>query len=374
MFARSAMSPARTAEPARFDETRRPRLLVVEDEPALLRSMVRLFDPDYDVDEAKDGAEGLELALRVRPDVVLSDQRMPKMTGVELLCEVKRQLPKTIRLLVTGHDDYGPMVDAVNLAEVHHYFEKPFHAQDLRKVADMLVRNAQLEGQREQLLGELSQSVEDLERANRQLLDSEARLTELVEARTRQLQQSNEKLREANEKLREMAVRDGLTGLFNHGYLLEHVELEVARSARYQRIFSVLFLDIDDFKQVNDQHGHQAGDKILRAVAELLRGGVERLRSSDLSARYGGEEFCLILPETPRAGVQLNAERIREAVETMDWSSHTLSPDFKLTVSIGVAAFPEDGSSADEVLRAADDALYQAKRSGKNRVVVAEAR
>ncbi|MBW2525853.1 MAG: diguanylate cyclase [Deltaproteobacteria bacterium] len=360
---------------SRFDDepSSKPRLLVVEDEPALAKAVVRLFDKHYEVARAGDGVEGLEVALRLEPDVVLADQRMPRMTGVQLLCELRQKLPSAIRVLMTGFDDHEPMVDAVNLADVHHYVQKPFRPHDLRKVVDMLVANARLESQRELLLQELRRSVEQLEQANRQLLNKEAHLTELVAARTADLERSNEQLRDANERLREMAVRDGLTNLFNHRYLMEHIELEVARSARYGRVFCVLFADIDDFKRVNDDHGHQAGDDVLRTVAALLQEGTERLRGSDVSARYGGEEFCMVLPETDRAGGAHKAERIRQAVQSLDWSTCGLPVGTRVTISIGVAAFPADGTTADDLLRAADSALYRAKRSGKDRVICADA-
>lgn len=345
-------------------------LLIVEDDDNLSRVIHRAFRDSFEVHEARDGIEGIDIARHIEPSVVVSDQRMPKMTGVELLTRIREEFPNTIRILVTGYDDYGPVVDAVNAANVHHYFEKPFHIGDLRMVVETLVRNAELKTQRDKLLQELRDSVEELEKTNAELKNKEIQLTEMVDTRTTELRQRNDELQSANLKLMELAIRDGLTGLYNHRYLIEHMELEVARSNRYSRTFAVLFVDIDGFKQINDRFGHQSGDAILCGVANLLRQGPEGLRRSDLCARYGGEEFCVVLPETPLQGALVKAERIRQAVKNRDWSEQGMPEDFQVTVSIGIAAFPKHAENSDDLLKLADNALYAAKERGRDQVVI----
>lgn len=155
------------------------------------------------------------------------------------------------------------------------------------------------------------------------------------------------------------AVTDGLTTVFNHRYFVEQLALEVKRAKRFRQSFVLLFLDIDGFKDYNDRHGHLAGDQVLKQVALTARSTV---RETDLVARYGGEEFAIIATGTDKENGALLAERIRDSIQRK-------SP---ATVSIGVASFPQDGDSADEVLKAADLAMYEAKRHGKNCVYIAE--
>jgi diguanylate cyclase (GGDEF)-like protein len=188
------------------------------------------------------------------------------------------------------------------------------------------------------------------------------------------LQRENEQLmgelRETNERLEELVVRDSLTGLFNHAYFQERLEAEVRRSQRHEHRFGLVFFDVDHFKEVNDGLGHQVGDSVLKQISEILRGNTRasddsfRLREHDLAARYGGDEFVLILPETDKAGAATKAERLRACVQGTRFEK-----EVKVTLSVGVAAFPEDGNSRDALVHAADTALYAAKRLGRNRVM-----
>jgi len=345
------------------DEKR--RMLIAEDDPKVRHIIARTF-PDFDVSEAENGGEALILARELKPDVIITDQRMPKLSGVDFLTRIKEELPHTVRVLVTGYSDYGPLVDAVNAASVHHYFEKPFHTVDLRTVVDTLLHAAELESQRNTLLDKLETI--GTTSAGR---EGSGDLSAVIGMRTRDLIRANEQLTEANSQLRDLAIRDGLTNLFNHRYLMEHIELEVARSKRYEREFCFLFLDLDDFKQINDRYGHATGDEVLCQVASFLRVSPEGLRSSDVAARYGGEEFCVILPETPLEGGKIKAERIRQAIEDHDWGSMS-KPLEKVTISIGMATFPRHGHSAEDILTASDAALYLAKQRGKNCVMLGE--
>jgi diguanylate cyclase (GGDEF)-like protein len=177
-----------------------------------------------------------------------------------------------------------------------------------------------------------------------------------------------------NERLSQLALTDDLTGLYNHRYLMRRLQEEVSRSQRSQITLSLLFVDIDRFKRVNDAHGHAAGDQVLRGFADILRNTVEggsvlaRIRRHDVVARYGGEEFALLLPMTDTASAMVVAERVRAAVESTPISFGD-GRQITVTVSIGVATLPIHGSSEEGLLAAADEALYRAKSAGRNQII-----
>ena len=157
------------------------------------------------------------------------------------------------------------------------------------------------------------------------------------------------------------AITDGLTGLYNHRYLHERLQEELKRAQRRKTNVSLLFCDCDHFKTYNDTHGHKAGDAALSRIARIVETCSRRI---DLAARYGGEEFVLVLVETDIAGALVAAERIRAEVEAT-----SIKGGQPLTVSIGVAGYPENASARDELLDKADWAMYAAKRAGRNRVL-----
>ena len=369
------MAPARPgpdASSARSGGARR-RLLIVDDELDSAELVARIFDDRFEVHLASDGRAGLEVARRISPDVIIADQQMPHLTGVDFLAIAEQELPHTLRILVSAFNDYGSVVKAVNLAHVHHYVEKPYHPADLVAVVHSLARARDLERERDELLARVSKTVQDLDRANVLLAETEAHLQKLVIERTQQLTRANEELRRANELLRQLAVRDGLTGLFNHRYLMEHLDIEIARAERYERAFGVIYVDIDEFKHVNDRFGAAVGDEVLVRTARLMLSDGSALRKSDFAARYRGDEFILLLPETELEGVMLKAERIRHSVESTSWTSLVPGFDAPVTVSVGVACYPGAGGSGRDLIEAADAALFGAKRQGRNRVCCAPA-
>jgi diguanylate cyclase (GGDEF)-like protein len=166
------------------------------------------------------------------------------------------------------------------------------------------------------------------------------------------------------EDARRLADRDPLTGFYNHRYLHERLAEEVVRAARTRQPVSVVMLDLDDFKLVNDSFGHVYGDRVLVHVAERIRSA---LRASDVTARYGGDEFALILPETGRPGAVRVAERILEAFHDAPFAAEGRQP-FPIGGSVGIACYPDDGRYATELIAVADHGLYEAKRGGGNRV------
>jgi len=185
----------------------------------------------------------------------------------------------------------------------------------------------------------------------------------------KELKEKGWELERVNQKLAKMAVTDGLTMLFNRRYFQDSLSREFKRLARHRALplLALAMVDIDDFKQLNDTHGHQAGDLVLKNLAKILK---TCIRVTDVVARYGGEEFVVIIPETDAEGASVVAERIRQGVEaaTFLYRDATL----KVTVSVGLASFPlPDVNTEEDLIKAADVALYKAKAEGKNRVVLA---
>jgi diguanylate cyclase (GGDEF)-like protein len=174
-----------------------------------------------------------------------------------------------------------------------------------------------------------------------------------------------------HELVARQAVTDDLTGLFNHRRFQEVVDTEVGRSKRFDQDLGLVMLDLDDFKEINDSYGHQQGDVVLREAARVLR---EASREVDEPARYGGEELAVALPQTDLAGAYNLAERVREGIEALDIPTADGKPPLKVTASFGVAALPDSAMSKDELIAAADAALYEAKHAGKNRTERAPAR
>jgi len=164
------------------------------------------------------------------------------------------------------------------------------------------------------------------------------------------------------------AHKDGLTGLWNHGYFQRVLEDELRVAKEQSTYLSIIVLDIDDFKNTNDTWGHQKGDDILKSLSGIL---IDSSRKIDWVCRYGGEEFTIILPRASRRDACIIAERVRANIEKTSFSGAPGHPAQRLTVSIGVSSFPDDGNTKAEIIKAADEALYEAKHQGKNRVVAA---
>lgn len=179
---------------------------------------------------------------------------------------------------------------------------------------------------------------------------------------------TEQELRALQVRLQNLAIHDPLTGLYNRLYLDDALERELLRSRRSAQPIGLVMADLDHFKRINDSHGHLAGDRILREIARLL---ATQARASDICCRFGGEEFLLILPQMSKGKALERAERMRQAVAAMEF--RVGSSVLRITASFGVASFPDDGSTADELLATADNALYAAKAAGRNRVEAAQA-
>ncbi|HTO91166.1 MAG TPA: sensor domain-containing diguanylate cyclase [Candidatus Sulfotelmatobacter sp.] len=171
-----------------------------------------------------------------------------------------------------------------------------------------------------------------------------------------------------SESLERLAVTDDLTQVYNYRFLKTALRREIKRAGRFGQVLSLIMLDVDNLKTYNDQHGHLRGSHLLREMAGLL---AEQVRSFDLVAKYGGDEFSIILPQTEREGAMVVAQRVRSAIER---HAFPLVAAGQITVSLGLALFPSDGSDVTSLIQAADRALYLAKKNGRNRVEVVEAR
>jgi len=301
-------------------------LLVIDDSPALRRDVLRLLERvDFvaRAEEAANGLEGYRKAVERPPDLVLCDLVMPSVDGFKFLSMVRSrpELSDVPVILLTGQADVETKIRGLELG-ASDYVTKPFDG------------------------GELLARIK-------------------VQLKIKALQDA---LRRSNERLRELSSVDPLTGLFNRRHFMGVLESEFKRMQRYDTPLAFVMLDIDHFKRLNDAHGHQAGDDVLRDLGGLIR---EQTRAADVPGRYGGEEFCVLLPQTGLKGAAGFAERVRRAVEEHRFP--TEEGELRVTASLGVAACPAPGvDRAQDLIGRADDALYQAKAEGRNRVVVRE--
>lgn len=179
------------------------------------------------------------------------------------------------------------------------------------------------------------------------------------------IRRDRDERKELRARLARQAVTDPLTGLPNRRYMEDFLEAEISRIGRYGGRCSLAMIDVDDFKNYNDTLGHLAGDEVLRGLAEVF---TDEIRVSDIAARYGGEEFSVIMVNTGRAEAEDAAERLRGKVERHAFPDEDIQPTGDLTVSVGIATYPRDADDYQELVEAADAALYEAKRQGKNRV------
>lgn len=239
--------------------------------------------------------------------------------------------------------------DAQNGLLCQHFFTNPKPAQSL--CVPMLAQG--------ETLGLLYLSCQEFG----QFTDAKRRLARTV-AEQIALALANIKLRE---NLRNQSIRDPLTGLYNRRYLEESLFRELSRAKRKQQSIGIIMLDVDHFKQFNDKFGHDAGDSVLKEVGKFLQ---EHTRQSDIACRYGGEEFILILPEASIDVLKERAEYLREGVKALN-VTHCEQLLGKITISLGIACFPEQGMTGEALIKAADTALYRAKAEGRDRVVSA---
>jgi diguanylate cyclase (GGDEF)-like protein len=331
---------------------RRATVLVVDDEPYILPTLRALLVSEFDVLTAASAEEAQKL-LQDRPvDILLSDQKMPRVTGVQLLEWARQHSPRTIRLLMTGYSELEDAVEAINRGNVYYYLLKPWRADDLLQVLRNAADKFHLERKQERYLEELWQLNRDLERR--------------VADRTRELEEANQLLEQRARELERLALTDPLTGLLNRRAMDELARFELKRHARYPSPLAMGYVDVDHFKRVNSDYLLTGGDEVLRGLARMLSACV---REVDSVGRVGGEEFLVIARETGADGACTLAERIRASVEQshVDYQGQQI----RITVSVGFAV-AEVGVPADldEMTHLAAAALEHAKRTGRNRYEV----
>ncbi len=205
---------------------------------------------------------------------------------------------------------------------------------------------------------------EDIKTSRQEIENYSKNLENMVHDRTLDIERANSELKETKELYRKLSIIDGLTGIYNRRYFDEILTKEFERVKRYSRPISLMMIDLDFFKKFNDKYGHPAGDHILKQLTELLS---KFIRTVDFLARYGGEEFVIVLFETEKKDAIILAERLVKTVAQKRFTGFGNIPDLHLTISVGVGNFPEDAKLKEELIKKADDALYQAKTLGRNR-------
>jgi two-component system, cell cycle response regulator len=305
------------------------KVLVVDDEPSLRRVLEGLLSrAGYEVFTACNGMEALRVLNDKGPQIVITDWEMPVMDGLQLCREIRQSetVGFVYAIILTSHTDR--VVEAFD-SGADDFLAKPPRRAELLARLKAAIRIIDLEG--------------NLARQNREIHKVNAELTLL------------------NRRLKEMATTDELTGLANRRIMMERLKQYWESSARRDLRLACMMLDIDHFKHFNDSFGHDVGDMVLREVAATL---TRSARSSEPIYRCGGEEFVILCPDTTAEQAAVGAERLRKAIESMEVYSGDQM--LKVTVSIGVADRRQSMKSADDLLRSADDALYQAKNDGRN--------
>jgi diguanylate cyclase (GGDEF)-like protein len=314
------------------------RILVVDDEDTVRSVLFQVLSEDgHVVESASDAQQALKIMGREPFALVITDIKMPGMTGLELLEKIKTRYPDTQVIIITSHASLETAISAMRHG-AYDYLFKPFEDLDLISAA-------------------ASRALEKvvLTRENRRLMES--------------LAQKNTQLEKANRILKDLACRDGLTRLYNHRYFQDVINNEIFRAQRNGEVFSLLFMDLDHFKHYNDTHGHLEGDRLLRKIGEIL---LKAVRRTDIVARYGGEEFVVMLPATPKKNAAVMGEKLRRYIETYPFPGRESQPLKKVTISVGIATFPEDGAQRPELVERADGAMYRAKKLGRNAVWTAK--
>ncbi len=307
------------------------KLLIVDDSPSTRNALHQILEKSgffSSIVEAENGAKALDILLKDQVDFVISDVNMPTLDGFKLLSAIRDQ-PKYHDLPVIFLTVRKDSLDKIKGLEsgANDYIIKPFDPEELLARVNNLIRMKDLQDQ---------------------------------------LEKQNKDLEIINKKLEELSVTDGLTGLHNRRYFIERLGSEFSRSKRHKLSISLILLDLDHFKSINDTYGHQKGDDVLIKVSDILK---QNCRVHDILARFGGEEFIISLCQTGPEGAMIVAERIRKAVEEYQFI-YTRAPDFNTTISAGISSYPNIKiANIDDLIRIADAYLYEAKRQGRNRIV-----
>ena len=285
-------------------------LLAAIDEPIASHIEERLVFSGLSVLSADTGDEAISALFKSSPDLIVAETKMPDMSGYEFCRKLRSEMQTDIPIIFVSSSDSVEDKLLSFMLGGDDYLIKPF-------VIDELMARIKV----------------NLKRVN---------------------------------KLKRESIKDALTGLLNRAAIETRLDSEIHRSLRFNRSFSLAVIDIDEFKRVNEEHGHIVGDKVLRNLARYV---VDNLRSLDMVGRFCGEEFLLILPETNKNNAAIALERVRGGLERLVFNNVTEEP-VKVEFSGGIAECPVDGTCSEEIISAADAALYASKVSGRNKVTV----
>jgi len=296
-------------------------VLVVDDEQVMRDLLTDVLEEEgYRVTAVAAAEEALERVNNANDiEIIITDIKMKGMDGIELLRKVKEIDPKIDVIVMTGYASVQTAVESMKLGAID-YLTKPLNIDQIRVIVNKAVEHRQIRRRAEETI-------------------FYKRLSQL----------------------------DSLTELFNHRHFQQLLDIEIARAERDSTPLSLVMIDVDNFKLFNDRNGHPIGDLALKKLSWLL---LTNSRKCDFVARYGGEEFAIIAPNTPKDAARNLASRIRRVVEETEFEHEEVLPQGALTISLGVAEYPTDAKSKSELIQKADQALYQAKAEGKNRVCV----
>lgn len=306
----------------------KPRILVIDGEIRYRRVLSKMLeDGGYAVTACANALEALDIYTQRPFPLVITDVEISGMTGIELLQQIKESNVFTEIIVMNNYASLNTAIAAMR-SGAYDYLVKPFKDREvICNTAHRALEKVKLQKQNQNL----------------------------IEA----LKQHNRVLEAANSRLRKLATHDDLTGLFNHRHFQDRLKSELERAQRYPERFSILFIDLDHFKTYNDTNGHLEGDRLLKELSALF---MLSFRKTDMVARYGGDEFVVILPETPKEQARKIAAKLHERVARYPFNKCDSMPHQCITVSIGMASFPEDGTNADTLLHHADQMLYHGKK------------
>jgi|SRR5882672_4251319 len=366
-------------------------VLIVDGQAIHHDSLTTLLDHDgFRVLTALSGEEALSIVRAEKPELVLADALLPDMDGFQFVTRLRAETdaaqPRVV-FRAAAHIEAEARALARNCG-ASHFVTKSAEPETVLEAIHSVLSGPPSRPVEPQPAAEpmnvhlhssiafrLQQRASGLENLNAQLdrhiTEYAAQLTAARSALEQEVTKriwAEKELTDANLRLHDKAVRDALTGLYNRRYLEESLDREVSRAKRSGLPFGVMMMDIDHFKRCNDTFGHAAGDAVLRAVGQHV---LTLTRSEDILCRYGGEEFVLVMTHASPRAVWERAELLRLGVQGLkvEHESRQIGP---VTLSIGVAMLPDHGDSGQAVLQAADAALYQAKRAGRNCVVLGD--
>ena len=347
----------------------------------MLALMQYYLSKDFTVFLARSAEEALELLQREQLHAVVSDQNLGDgLMGVDLLKRVAELQPHAARILVTASQKLEDAQKAINEARVNHFLTKPFTEQELKNTVGQAVHNAALLAIRDKMVQELKEQL-GLRPGGKPAVGKPGAPAATPRPKVAEPQKTDAKGAASQSLIPEserLAFRDGLTGLYNHRYFQEALSAGLLSARRREQKLALVLIDIDGFRRFNVSRGYAEGDKLLRRVAqmvtEMMEDPVTHARSdnsSEIAARYDWDVFGVILCNADVERARTYAEKLRKAVEELDFPEGTGTGVGEVTVTAAVAVFPDQARNEQELISAAEKTLRASKASGPDRVLVA---